>query len=268
MILQAVLEAKVTQVSSPEWKTAKTWKKKKIIPFLNPITEGNYFYLSKTLTYHDYFANSVCGENFVFRFHHPSKTHLFIYISRQDIYATVEAWLLFLLQLLWPVGCSPSTMQWNIDVKSLESWVSHLSWWYHKAAINSVTENQTYHRHIIGYEDITESTCLEINRAFPGGEAFGVFPKKFAKSITSLLVFLPIYLISHLVQHKKASSSFLFLLFLKVYTRVLIVCKYLGSLHNHKQRDHLSLACWLTLYLFLNAVVWVIYQCINNVIII
>lgn len=100
---------------------------------------------------------------------------------------SLAVFLLSLSRLPRPVRCSPSALQWNIDVKSLESCVSHLSWWYHKAAINSVREHQTYHRHIIGYEDITESTCLEINRAFPGGRPLVDSQRSLQSPSTSLL---------------------------------------------------------------------------------
>lgn len=112
----------------------------------------------------------------------------------------------------WPVRCFPSTLQWNIDVKSLESWVPHLSWWYHKAAINSVTGNQTYHRHIIGYEDITESTCLNINRAFPGGWPLVDSQRSLQSPFTSPLG-LPHPSCSFHFSLRSAQDSFLFFLF-------------------------------------------------------
>lgn len=40
-----------------------------------------------------------------------------------------------------------------------------------------------YHRHIIGYEGISESTCFGINSVLPEGKPLTRFPKKFAEAI-------------------------------------------------------------------------------------
>lgn len=164
--------------------------------------------------------------------------------------------------------CSPPTLWWNIDVKSLESWASHLSWWYHKAAINSVTEHQTYHRHIIGSEDITESSCLKINRAFPGGRPL-VDSQRHLQSPSTSLLGLPSLLL-FFFSPRSFQDGFLFpfpsfhlFFYFSFFMVALRVCKYFGSLHNHKQRDHLLLACWLTLCLLFNGVL----LCLSDVLV-
>ena len=157
-----------------------------------------------------------------------------------------------------PVRGSPSASPWNIDVESLESWVSHLSWWYHKAAINSVREHQIYHRHIIGYEDITEGTCLETNRPFPGGRP-SVDSQRSFQSLSPSPLGLPQPLFFSLlteVNSKWLLGSVFFMV-------ELWICKCFGSLHNHKQRDHLLLACWLTLCLLFNGV----FLCLSDVLV-
>lgn len=171
---------------------------------------------------------------------------------------------IFHCQLPRPVRCSPSKLQWNIDVKSLDSWVSHLSWWYHKEAINSVREHQTYHRHIIGYEDITESTCLE--STVPSCEAsHHRFPRKFARPIhlpAALASPLALF-ISHGGQLKMAPAS-LFLWWHCEYANTLDLCIITSSG---------TICCWLVdlpcvCFLMVFSCIWVMYWCINTVIII
>jgi len=151
----------------------------------------------------------------------------------------------FLLRLSWPVRCSSSSLQWNIDVKSLESWVSHLSWWYHKAAINSVAEHQTYHRHIIGYEDITESTCLEINRAFPWGWPLVDSQRHLQGPYTPLLG-LPHPLLFYfltLVSSRWLLVSFFLLVFFFFFYKW--HCKYANTLDLCIITSSRTICCWL-----------------------
>lgn len=169
-------------------------------------------------------------------------------------------------ELPWPVRCLPSTLQWNIDVKSLESWVSHLSWWYHKAPINSVREHQTYHRHIIGYEGITECTCLEISSALPGGRPL-VGSKKFVEPIPFPAVFAsPIALfISHWGHLKMASCL---LLYDGIVSMQILCMRDLCIITSS-----VTICCWLVdlpwvSFLMVFSCIWVMYWCINNVIII
>lgn len=167
----------------------------------------------------------------------------------------------------------PPTLWWNIDVKSLESWVSHLSRWYHKAAINSVTEHQTYHRHIIGSEDITESSCLKINRAFPGGRPLVDSQRHLQSPSTSLLGLRSplLFFLSHPGQFKMAFCFPISFFFPFFFLRWL--CKYANTLDLCIITSSGTICCWLVdlpcvCFLMVFSCVWVMYWCINNVIII
>lgn len=168
-----------------------------------------------------------------------------------------------LSHLPWTVRCSPSVLQWNIDVKSLETWGPHLSWWYHKAVINTVREHQTYHRHIIGYEDITESTCLEINRVFPG-DKYLVDSQRSLQSSSPSLLGLPHPLLFSFLTEVSSRCFFFFLQWHCEYANTLDLCIITSSR---------TICCWLVdlpcvCFLMVFSCIWVMYWCINNVIII
>lgn len=165
----------------------------------------------------------------------------------------------------------PPTLQWNIDVKSLESWASHLSRWYHKAAINSVTEHQTYHRHIIGSEDITESSCLKINRVFPGGRPLVDSQRHLQSPSTSLLGLHSPLLFSF--SPRSIQDGFLFPFSFFSFSFLWWLCKYANTLDLCIITSSGTICCWLVdlpcvCFLMVFSCVWVMYWCINNVIII